>query len=402
MSGLYGGNEGGGNRATMLAPNGAPGPAVAGGRPVVAILVPMTGPRADIGQVLVQAAQLALPDASGPTLDVLDTAGTAAGAAAAAQSAVSHGDGMIIGPLTSEETASVTPIARGAGIPVLAFTNDGSKSQPGVWTLGITPDQQVQRLVAAAQAQGKTQFAALLPDTGFGHAMANALTAATTQAGLQSPTIRTHGAGMPSITAAARDVSGYATRRGPIDAKIKAAREMHSAEGRKEAQELSKTPIPPPSFDALLLADTGENLQEIAAVLPYYDVDRSAVQIVGPSLWADPATGSAAVSGAWFAAPDSAARSAFVQAYTAKYGVAPPSIADLAFDAASVARVAVGEQGGKQAILTEPGGFVGSDGWFTLGADGHVRRGLAVFKVERGGPPEIVDPAPQSASSAGI
>ena len=118
----------------------------------------MTGPRADLGQVLLQAAQLALQDNSGPSLDVLDTGGTPAGAATAAQAAVSNGDSLILGPLTSAETASVAPIARGAGIPVLAFTNDASQSQPGVWPLGISPDQQIRRLVAAAQAQGKTQI----------------------------------------------------------------------------------------------------------------------------------------------------------------------------------------------------------------------------------------------------
>ena len=89
---------------------------------------------------------------------------------------------------------------------------------------------------------------------------------------------------MAAITAAARDLSDYANRRGPIDAKVKAARALGTPEGRREAQELVKTPIPPPPFDVLLLADTGDNLQEIAAILPYYDVDRSAVQIIGPAL----------------------------------------------------------------------------------------------------------------------
>ena len=241
----------------------------------------MTGPRADLGQVLLQASQLALQDNSGPSLDVLDTGGTPAGSATAAQAAVSNGDSLILGPLTSAETASVAPIARGAGIPVLAFTNDASQSQPGVWPLGISADQQIQRLVTAAQAQGKTQIAGLLPDSDFGRAVAAALTKATQTSGLPPPNIRMHAAGMAAITATARDLSDYANRRGPIDAKVKAARALGTPEGRREAQELVKMPIPPPPFDVLLLADTGDNLQEIAAILPYYDVDRSAVQIIG-------------------------------------------------------------------------------------------------------------------------
>ena len=63
-------------------------------------------------------------------------------------------------------------------------------------------------------------------------------------AGLQPPNIRMHAAGMASITAAARDLSDYANRRGPIDAKIKAARALGTAEGRREAQELAKDAHP--------------------------------------------------------------------------------------------------------------------------------------------------------------
>jgi hypothetical protein len=161
-----------------------------------------------------------------------------------------------------------------------------------------------------------------------------------------------------------------------------------------------KTPIPPPSFNVLLLADTGDALQEIAAVLPYYDVDRSAVQIIGPALWADPASGSGAVSGARYAAPDSSLRSNLERDYAAKYGVPPPPLADLAYDAASVAKVSLGAKGSDMAILTQPGGFVGADGWFMLLPDGQVRRGLAVYRIERAGP-EMIDPAPQSAGAPG-
>ncbi len=361
----------------------------------------MTGPRADLGRVLLQAAQLAFQDNSGPFLDTLDTGGTPSGAATAARAAISNRDSLILGPLTSPETAAVAPIAHGAGIPVLAFTNDAAQSQPGIWTLGISPNQQIRRLVATARAQDKSQFAALLPDSEFGRAMATALTMAIADAGLQPPNIKMHPPGMASITAAARDLSDYANRRGPIDYKIKAARALGTPDGRREAQELAKSSIPPPSFNVLLLADTGDSLQEIAAMLPYYDVDRSAVQVIGPALWADRSSGSGAFSGAWYAAPDGTTRSNFERDYTAKYSLPPPPLADLAYDAASVAKLVVGPRGSDIAILTQPGGFVGTDGWFTLQPDGQVRRGLAVFKIERGGP-EMVDPAPQPGAAPGM
>jgi branched-chain amino acid transport system substrate-binding protein len=363
----------------------------------VAILLPLSGARADIGQSMLHAAQLAL---DAPALDAKDTGGTPDGAAAAARAAIADGAGLILGPLTAQETAAVAPIARQAGVAVLAFTNDPSQAQPGVWTLGITPGQQVRRLVAAAQGQGKTQIAALLPDNDFGHAMGQALMQATTSAGLPSPNVRFYSRGMAAINAATRDLSGYASRRGPIDAQMRAARAEGTPEGRRRAQELAKSAIAPPSFNALLLADTGEALAEIAAVLPYYDVDRSAVKIMGPALWASSSSGSGQFTGAWYAAPDPAARGGFEQAYTAKFGSAPSPLADLAYDAASIARVLGGRGGFSVGALTQPSGFVGVDGWLALLPDGQVRRALAVFDIERGGP-QMVEPAPQSGNVPG-
>jgi branched-chain amino acid transport system substrate-binding protein len=377
--------------------SGQPVPGANAGSQRVALLVPLTGPRAEFGQVLVQAAQLALAVPNAPVLDVKDTGGTPQGAAAAAHAAIAGGAGLIIGPLMSSEAAAVAPVARGAGVAVLAFTNDPSQAQPGVWTLGITPGQQVRRLVAAVQAQGRTQIAALLPQTDFGQAMGQALSQATAADGLPSPDIRYHQPGMASINVTARALSDYANRRGPIDAQIKQARALNTPEGRAQARDLAKTPIPPPNFSALLLADTGEPLAELAAMLPYYDVNRSQVQILGPMLWASSASGSGQLPGAWYAAPDPAARAGLEQAYTAKYGPAPPGVADLAFDAASIARVLGAGGGYSVGALTQPAGFVGADGWLALLPDGQVRRGLAVFRV--GG--ELIEPAPQSGAGPG-
>jgi branched-chain amino acid transport system substrate-binding protein len=381
-----------------LMPGNLPPGAGRGGR--VAILLPLSGSLASVGQAMLQAAQLAFATSGAPELDVKDTGGTPQGAAAAAHAAVTDGAGIILGPLTSGETAAVAPIARSANIAVLAFTNDPAQAQPGVWTLGITPVQQVRRLVAAVQAQGRTQFAALLPDSQFGQVMGQALSQATNAAGLPAPDIHFHGAGMGSITTAVKSMSGYATRRAGIDAKIKADKERDTPEARQEARELARTPVPPPTFNVLLLADTDDALEEIAALLPYYYVDTSQVQVLGPALWASRASGSGHMPGAWYAAPDPAARAGLVEAYTEKYGTEPPQLANLAFDAASIARVLGAGEGYSAGALTREAGFLGTNGWLALLPDGHVRRGLAVFRIESGGP-QMIEPAPQSGSGPG-
>ena len=353
----------------------------------IAILLPLTGARAEIGQALLQSAQLALAAPGSPTLVSQDTGGSPEGAAAAVRAALGAGATLILGPLTAPEVSAVAPIARGANVPVLAFSNDPAVAQPGVWPLGITPGQQVGRMVGAAQSAGKSRLDAMLPDSDFGRAMGSALSQAAATAGLAPPTIRFHGPGMSAINQGVRALSDYDARWAPVQEQIRAARAEGTSEGRRKADQLSQSALPPPPFDALLLGDTGEALTELAAVLPYYFVTRPAVQIMGPSLWADPRSGSGQFRGAWYAAPDPAARADFVAAYTARYGAAPPSVADLGFDAASIARVAGG--GGS---LTNPSGFTGADGWLALLPNGEVRRGLAVFAVAPGGP-QVVEPA---------
>ena len=106
--------------------------------------------------------------------------------------------------------------------------------------------------------------------------------------------------------------------------------------------------------------DTGEPLAEIASVLPYYDVDRSQVQIIGPSLWASPASGSGQLSGAWYAAPDPAARASFEQAFTAKYGGARRRRWTISPSMPRRSRVCwVAAEDFSVASLTQPAGFIG-------------------------------------------
>ncbi len=369
----------------------------------VALLVPLTGDLAPVGQALENAAKLALPgNGDGPPLDIRDTGGTPAGAVAAAQAAIAAGDGVILGPLTSSEAHAVAPIAQAADVNVLAFTNDSTVGAPGIWALGITPDEQVKRVIAAASAGGRTQVAALLPDTNFGHALGTSLQSATTALGEPGPNITFYDDGFSALNQAVRDVSDFADRGAGLEAEIKAAKDQDDAAGREKARELEHQQIPPPSFNALFIgAIAGDELAEMATLLPFYAVSQPQVQFLGPANWSAiaPALGQNGVyNGALYAAADPAAATVFDQKYAAAYGGSPPpSIADVAFDAAAIAHLLAGEGGFTSTLLTSPAGFTGADGLLQLQPDGQVQRGLAVFEVTPSGP-NVTSPAPTSLS----
>ncbi len=361
----------------------------------VGLLLPLTGANAPLGQAMLKSAQLALDAPGAPALDPQDTEAPG-GAAQAAQAALGGGDGILLGPLTSADTAQAAPVAHAAGVPMLAFTSDVAQAQPGVWVMGVTPEQQVRRLVAAARSENHNRIAALLPDTALGHAMADGLRRACSDAGLPAPVIAQHGESMESVNAAMRSLSDFADRRGAIEQKVKDAKASQDPAVRATADALVQTPIPPPPFDALLLADTGVGLQEVISVLTYYDVSSSQVRIMGPGLWGAFASKLHALEGAWFAGPDPRDRRGFATLFEKKFGQPPRPLADIPYDGAALAR-SLSQHGGYGVdMLTRTDGFAGVDGIFALQPDGHVRRGLAIFQIQPGGGASIIQPAPSS------
>ena len=363
----------------------------------VALLVPLTGPLAPYGQALANAAKLVFPEGASPSLDVRDTGGTPQGAAAAAQAAIAGGDGIILGPLTSPEAHAVAPLATAAGVNVLSFTNDTTVAAPGIWPLGISPRQQVDRVLEVAASQGRTQVAAVLPDTDFGRQLGNDISAESARLSEPSPQIVFFDQSFSSVNQAVREVSDFASRGQEIETKIRQARDLDTAAGREQARALEHQQIPPPPFNALFIGATrADSLAEFATFLPYYDVNQPQVQILGPALWAPLAPQMAhqpVLVGAMYAAPDPASASAFTAKYQETYNAAPPSIADLGFDAAAIARLAASQGNYTTSVLTVPAGFTGTDGTLVLEPNGQVQRGLAVFQVAPG-TPSVVAPAP--------
>ena len=396
-------NAGGYNRPISL--NGAYGgsrAAPAGDVPGhrVSILLPLTGSNADVGQAMLRAAQLALSQPGSPPLDARDTAGTPSGAADAARAALAGGAGIILGPLTAAETGAVAPIAVAAGVPVLAFTSDATKAQPGVWTLGITPGQQMRRLVLAVQAEGRTRLAAVVPSNLFGEALASGMAAAAAEASLPPPRVERYSNSFANLTASLKTVSDYASRRGAIEARQRAARADPADPNAPPAPAAIPDAPPPPPIDALLLGASGPQLGQAAPLLTFYDIGPGQVRILGPATWAREGAQLGGLSGAWYAAPDPAQRAAYEQQYAAKYGAPPRDLTDLAYDAAGVARAVADNIGFAGPALTRGQGFTGADGLFSLLPDGQVRRGLAIFEIDKGGS-RIVQPAPASMAAPG-
>lgn len=359
---------------------GQSGPAAPTPKPAgraIAILVPLTGPNAEVGKSMLNAAQLAVAQTGSPKLESQDTRGTPDGAARAAQAAIAKGAGFLVGPLTAGETAAVAPVARAAGVPVLAFTSDPAMAQPGVWTLGITPAQQVRRLLVAMRAENRPRVAALLPQNAFGNALAAGLLQASTDLGLPPPDVFRHDNAPGALNDGLKQ--------------LETAERLHVP---------NQTATEPARIDGLLLGASGEALRQALPTLASYQNGPDHVRLLGTALWQREATRLGVIAGAWFAGPDPGPRAAFERRYAARYGGSPRDLASLAYDATSVARSVSGADGFNTGALLDPAGFSGADGLFVLLPDGMVRRGLVLFQIDATGA-RVVQPAPQSLSGPG-
>jgi ABC-type branched-subunit amino acid transport system substrate-binding protein len=369
-----------------------PGPpgtgALPGSGPVkVALLVPLSGANADLGKAMLEAAQLALFTTASERLTLVprDTAGTAQGAANAARSAISDGAQLILGPLLAAEVEAVKPVARDAKVNVVAFSTATQLAGGNVFLMGFLPQQEVVREVAFARDKGLSRFAALAPNSQYGHLMTDALREAAGASGGSVVKIEYLDPKAPDSSAAVK-------------------RLLASGSAGPTAQGTSTAPAPPsPSggaaFDALLVPAGGAQLKQIARQLQEAGLDPARVRLLGSGLWDDSSiAGEPALEGGWFAASPPEPRREFESRFQTTYGHPAPRLASLAFDAAALAAV-LGKSGGGEPISQEailnPNGFTGVDGLFRFTKDGLVQRGLAVLEVEPQGN-IAVSPAPQN------
>ncbi|WP_156678550.1 penicillin-binding protein activator [Sphingomonas profundi] len=327
----------------------------------VALLVPISGPNAAVGQSIANAANLAILDTGGARvrMTIYDT-GPGAGAAAA--KALADGNRLFLGPLLAEEVRAVSAAARPAGVPVVAFSNDVSVAGGGTFLMGFSPSQSIDRVVRYARSRGMSRFAALMPSGAYGRNASNVLLRSAEAAGGTVVSMQTFDRSPKALAAAV--------------ARLKPA----SGE----------------SYEAVLIADSGRIAAQAAPLLRRM----GPVQILGTELWnAEPSLAATpAMGGAWFASVPDAMYRQLGTKYRARFGKGPYRLASLGYDAVLLTvRIAAQWKAGSPfptRMLTDKGGFSGVDGAFRFGADGIAERSLAIHQIGPGGA-TVIAPAPR-------
>ncbi len=341
----------------------------------VALLLPLSGKKSDLGQSMLKAAQMAMFDVGSADFELVprDTKGTTAGAEAAARAAVNANSDLVLGPVFADDLKAVQPILAAAGTPVISFTTDWTLTGNNTYIMGFLPFAQVSRVAKYAQARGYSRFAVYAPQTKYCDAVIQ--------------TLQNSGVEITRIERYAAKQSDLATLVADFAATSMTAN--HSFD-----------------FNALMLPLGSEGLRTLVTALEASGIEQTKIKFIGTGLWDDAVlTTDPALFGGWFAAPDPTLRSDFEARYRENFGSSPARLASLAYDATALAAVLARSFNGPGSpygrdILTNPRGFAGIDGVFRFRPDGLSERGLAVLEI-RSGKAVVIDPAPTAFMPSG-
>ena len=326
----------------------------------VALLLPLSAgiQMSLVAKGLQQAAEMALFERNMPgfQLIVRDDKGTPEGAAAAATEAIAGGAELILGPLFGASVAAVAPIARKAGVPVIAFSNDPAAGGQGVHLLSYFASAEATRAIEHALRQGRRHFAALIPDDALGRDTEPAFRQA----------VEAGGGRVAIVVSYPADLSGMMEP---------SQRLMEAIAGASDGG----MPI-----DTLFLPSSTDNASRLTTMLRHHKLDTEKVKLILSSGWDNPTVlRDPKLAGAWMGAPDPGGWREFTARFGKTYQSAPPRLAALAFDAVTIATAFATQPKGQrynEAHLLRPAGFVGIDGQFRLTSKGPIERSLAVLE----------------------
>ncbi|MGD9981675.1 MAG: penicillin-binding protein activator [Hyphomonadaceae bacterium] len=321
----------------------------------VGLLLPFTL-RPQEATAIYNAAELALFELGNEsTLLIPRDAGTdSASAAATARTLVSDGADIIIGPVSREGVSGAASVAQRNNIPMIGLSSDRAVGGNGVYLLSFQLEDEIARLVSYAASQNIRTLALLAPTNEYGRRVESALRA---EAAAHGVTI----------------VASQLYNRTDADATA--------------AANVLVTTLRAQPAQGVIIAENGAPLRAIGTALVQAGVNTNQVRLMGTSVWAGDAEREPSLAGAWYVAPDPAARTEFESRYRAAFGETPGRLASLGYDAVALAALLSRERGAdgfSRGAIELRDGFAGSDGLFRFNANGAIQRGLAIIQVGQG------------------
>ncbi len=163
---------------------------------------------------------------------------------------------FIIGPFTREVLLRIKPFAKKDNIPILTFSNDIAMVESNVWSLGFSPEEQVQSVISCALMQGYSKFGIIAPDNLYGKIISRR-----------------------SIDLISANTKNYHSALFLSNEDLNNKKNLYSS--LRRFLQYSETEETHTKFDTILIAGRKEFILEIAPLLAFFNVDSRFVKILG-------------------------------------------------------------------------------------------------------------------------
>ncbi len=350
----------------------------------VGVLVPLNGPNAKYGDMVVRGLNMGVSDWNEKHPDqkvtlVIKDAGSEAATAAESYGELTKKEGVlgIIGPLGPQAAKEVIPLAGRDGVPLLAMTQkEDDADHPYVLHAFIDSRDLVRTLVRYCREKLKYErFACLFPNDRYGQRLAK----------IFSEVVQEQGGNM---------IASASYKEKSTDFNEPLQKLMTIAKKNAPLSAVEGTP-----FEALFIPDQVQSVSLIAPQLPYNNI--VGVTLLGTNLWSEAPlvqSGGVYVEQALFATsfyPESQDQrvSAFREKYESTYNAAPSYLEAQAYDALILLLQSRGSamrtagSAGRDAVfqsMSMAKDFKGVAGTYSVSPRGDLERQYTVLQVTNG------------------
>lgn len=364
----------------------------------VALLLPLSGVYQNMGQNMLEAAQLAL--FMHPNSNILlyphDTQSTQTGARLAAQKAINDRANIILGPLTSAHTEVIQRDAAAAGIPILSFSSDTSLVNRNTHVFGHQKGIQAVQAAKVIADLDISTTAILAPNTPYGISMSKTfqeqaalLDISITQIAYFDPKSTDQSKELKILTQEAYAINKLKKERKKLKREFSLVGAAMNDVSLKRLEEL-KTLNPEPliNFGALYLPVSSQILPLIASQLAFYDMDSDHVQLVGSALWHEKSiykNKGEYIKGAYYPAPSFILANDIQKKFERFYNKKMLPISSLAYDAVKLVTMAYSYSNYNPGRLVDEfyreNGYLLSNGPTKLFENGLTKRLYSLYEV---------------------
>ena len=185
---------------------------------------------------------------------------------------------IILGPFTRSSVLKLKPYIKENLIPMFAFTNDIALIEKNIWSLGFSPEEQIDSIIKCSLGKGHKNYGLIVPNDLYGEIILNRAIDNLSEKSYTS---------FKKLLLSNTEM----TNKSKLESILKRFLDYN-----KEQNQMLM-----PKFDAIFIGGNENFVLEIAPLLAFFDIDSQKVQILGTEKFNVKAIkNEPSLEGAWF------------------------------------------------------------------------------------------------------